>query len=467
MAHRMHVSYHMMPAGSPTTRVSGSRDSAESRPGSSLFDCQDGAAPYTCYDPNQMRAAYGTSVSVSSGKNGRGKTIVIVDAFQDPNVVSELATFDSYFGILPFGAGPGTPTFTEVAPQGLTTFNPSDANMQGWAGEIALDVEWSHAMAPGANIVLVLSTNDTDGSVAAATKYAVDHKLGDIVSMSFGDSEACVNPSTPLVAWHQIFAKATQERMTLISSSGDAGAGQYTCDGSSFVKAVSYPASDPLVTGVGGTDLRAASYCVAMSGCPTQPSPGTYMSEYGWNEPSGTAGFAGNPSGGGGFSILFPRPAYQRGVVHAAMRGVPDVSYNAACNHGVLTYTDIPGTPAGWFTFCGTSAGSPQWAGIVAIADQIGSRDYGFINAALYKISKNPALYAHTFHDIVTGTNSVVEYDTSNNPVLISGYSAHAGWDADTGLGTPIFPGLLARLPKAWSKSQGIVAIRDAAHFSG
>lgn len=116
---------------------------------------------------------------------------------------------------------------------------------------------------------------------------------------------------------------------------------------------------------------------------------------------------------------------------------MPDVSYSAAVEHGVLTYLDIPGIDAGFYIFGGTSAGSPQWAGIVALADQKAKRSLGFINATLYLFSLFPKNYSAMFHDVTEGNNSVVEQDVNNNDVNITGFNAGTKWDATTGLGSP------------------------------
>ena len=127
--------------------------------------------------------------------------------------------------------------------------------------EISLDVVWAHAIAPGANITLVLAKSDADADILSATKYAVDNHLGDVISQSFGENESCMDPSL-LAQQHQVFADATMKNITIFASSGDEGAAQGTCDGSSLVQAASTPASDPLVTAVGGTELHAAGYCL-------------------------------------------------------------------------------------------------------------------------------------------------------------------------------------------------------------
>lgn len=384
-----------------------------------LFTCQVGLIPgVQCYDPYQIRHAYGTDKLINAGWDGSGKTIVIIDAFQSPNIQSELSNFDAFYGL-------PDPNFQQIAPQGLTSFDPAyqQGDMIGWANEISLDVEWSHAIAPGANIVLVLAKSDQDADLYAATKYAVDHHLGDVISQSFGENESCVDPHL-LRLQHQMFAEATQKHMTIFASAGDAGAAQVNCDQTAYVEAVSSPAVDPLVTAVGGTSLVAADY--------TTQNPGAYESESVWNEPD-------YGSGGGGFSVLYSKPFYQQGMVQGRQRGLPDVSYNAAVNNGVLTYLDVPGeteAPYNWYLFGGTSAGSPQWSAITAIADEINRADLGFINEALYRIAHVPPFYAWSFHDITVG----------NNAWATTGFSAAPAWDAASGLGSPQAPALVGLL---------------------
>jgi hypothetical protein len=258
-------------------------------PGYGLFNCQVGLSVGACYDPYQMRHAYNIDTLIGAGFDGRHKTIVIVDAFQSPNIVQQLNVFDTFYGLSSLNGlgGPHNSSlgrFTQIAPDGLTPFVPGDPNMAGWAEEISLDVLWAHAIAPGANITLVLAKTNNDADILSATKYAVDHDLGDVISQSFGENESCVDPDL-LEQEHDVFADATMKNMTLFASSGDQGAAQPTCDGNSWVKAASSPASDPLVTGVGGTELHAAAYCLTSLGCDpsTNPAPGTYQGEIAWN----------------------------------------------------------------------------------------------------------------------------------------------------------------------------------------
>ena len=134
-----------------------------------------------------MRHAYQVDSLISAGFDGSGHTIVIVDAFQNPNLVSQVATYEAFYGLPPIN-------LTQIAPDGLTPFVPGNANMTGWAEEISLDVEWAHAIAPGANIVLVLAKTNDDADILSALRYAVDNNLGDVISMSFGENESCVDP---------------------------------------------------------------------------------------------------------------------------------------------------------------------------------------------------------------------------------------------------------------------------------
>lgn len=397
------------------------------------FNCQADRGPsfLVCYSPQQIRQAYQIDTLTNNGITGKGKTIVIIDAFQNPLIQTDLAAFDSTFGL-------PTPVFNQIAPDGLTPFDPTSASQQSWAGEIALDVQWSHAIAPAATIDLVLAKSNQDADLLSATKYAIDHNLGDVISQSFGENESCVDP-TLLKQEHRIFEEATDKHITLLASSGDEGAAQQTCDGNSWAQAASSPASDPLVTAVGATELFAAPDCNAAFPCPTpHPTPGTYNNETALNEPAGEF-TPGNFSTGGGFSVLYKRPEYQEGIrsIPAGQRGVPDIAFSGSINHGVLASCAVCAgstTPA-FFVFGGTSVGSPVWAGLIALTDQLAHHRVGFINAALYTIShiSENAFY----HDITVGNNAVQEPDANNNLVSVAGFNAQKGWDATTGLGTP------------------------------
>ena len=386
--------------------------------GTPTFRCQLPTAAVFCYGPAQIRHAYGIDALLGAGLSGAGRTIVIVDAFGNPFIASDLAAFDATFGL-------PAADFQVLNPYGAT-FDITNADDVGWSGEISLDVQWAHAVAPGAAIRLVLSKSDQDIDIYNATKWAVDHNVGDVISQSFGEAESCLatDPAPPGFATfaageHAMFAEAAGMGMTVFASSGDDGAAQPTCDGSGLMLSAGTPASDPLVTAVGGTNLMA------------DLSTGAYQGEVAWNDGFGESG--------GGFSSLYGRPSYQNGVqgTQTGAKGVPDVAYNAGVVGGVLTHWGVgnaviaglsPTDPNVFWIFGGTSAGSPQWSGLAALADQLGNHRIGQINKTLYAIGHNPVLYRAAFHDITSGDNVVAG---------IGGYSTARGWDPVTGLGTP------------------------------
>ncbi|HEY7049090.1 MAG TPA: S53 family peptidase [Jatrophihabitantaceae bacterium] len=385
------------------------------------FNCQVSTPP-TCYGPAQIRTAYGVDKVKATGA---GRTIVIVDAFQSPTIQHDLDLFDQTFEL-------PDATVNIVAPDGLTPFDQNDANQVGWAGEITLDVEWAHAIAPGATLKLVLAKSNNDADILSATQFAVNHNLGDVISQSFGEAEQCVDPAIER-AQHQMFTKATLKGITLLASSGDQGAAQPSCDNSTFIKAASSPASDPLVTGVGGTLLDADHLT------------GVYHSETTWNEPQFEAGT------GGGFSTVYGTPIFQKNL-HLPSRGVPDVAYNAGINSGVLAAWSSSGLGSDlFFRFGGTSAGSPQWAGLTALAAQLRHARVGYLNPQVYALSLAKPVYAALFHDITTGDNSFTGEGDNGVTVSIPGFPAARGWDPATGLGTPkanrLVPVLGGKLP--------------------
>jgi subtilase family serine protease len=391
------------------------------------FGCQtrpmDGSQGPRCYQPAQIQNAYNITPLLNRGINGARRTIVIVDAFGSPTIASDLQTFDAAMGL-------PNPSFTQITPAGSPPpFDVNDPNQFGWAAETTLDVEWAHVTAPRANIVLAVAASNNDTDILNTTKYVVDHRVGDVISQSFGEAEACMDP-TLLNQQHALFAEAVSKGITLFASSGDSGASQPSCDPNSTAAlfAASTPASDPNVTGVGGTTLTA------------DPSTGAYQSETAWTEPFGCNPPAVAPSdvncSGGGFSSVYKRPGYQSALQKHRTRGVPDVAYNAGVAGGVLIFSatlnvgfGLPPDSATFFIIGGTSAGSPQWAGLAADADQLGRHRMGNINPALYSIAQTKR-YAAALHDITTGNNDVAEIGGG-------GFNAGTRWDPVTGLGTP------------------------------
>ena len=376
------------------------------------FSCQQPGAALNCYTPQELATAY----SIPAKLTGAGQTIVIIDAFGDPTIAADLATEDSTFGL-------PAANLSILYPDGQPAFDPANADELSWSGEIALDLASSHAIAPAAKIDLVIAKSDNDSDILSALKYVVANHLGTVLSQSYGEAEACEDPSVEQ-ADHVLFQQAEADGLTVFASSGDNGAAQYSCDGTSYLKAVSLPASDPLVTGVGATSLTAS-----------QPQ-GNYQSETAWNDAYG--------SSGGGYSALFTRPAFQDGAVSSAMRGVPDVAYSGDVNNGLLVAWSggVAANEGTFYLFGGTSAGSPQWAAITALAAQQDGKKLGDINAALYSLAKDGGVY----HDTTAGDNTVSETAADGSTLNIAGYSAVKGWDPVTGLGTPNVAQLLKYL---------------------
>ena len=406
--------------------IPGEKVTPQAQPNSTAhFGCElrpfDLSKGLFCYGPDAIRKAYGINGLIDKGLTGKGRTIVIIDAFGSPTVAADLTTFDATFGL------PDPPAFNVITMPGTPPFDPTNNNMVSWTGEIALDTQWSHAVAPGAKIVLVAAKSDSDQDLTAALNYALDHHLGDVVSMSFGESEAFLgNPDglDTIAAWQSAFQKAREQHVTVFASSGDWGSTNPFDPAGDVLpfQNVSWPASSTLVTSVGGTNL--------FFGTSTNADPnGTYQGEQVWND-----GFG---AGGGGMSSLVDEPFYQLAAVGSSVnktlhkhRGTPDVAYNAGVAGGVVAVWGVGGGCC--FIFGGTSAGAPQWSGIIADLDQARGRPMGFLNERLYTLG-GFGLLGGLFHDVTLGNNAF-----GGQP----GYSAGPGYDLATGWGTPNF-GLL------------------------
>ena len=244
---------------------------------------------------------------------------------------------------------------------------------------------------------------------------------GAIVSQSFGINENAIHGNGNNIQYTQ--AHANYQRFTglgdtILASAGDDGATTGTSSNTP-----SYPSSDPLVTGVGGTQGNDYPFGLCTPNLVDDTCP--YNGEEVWNEPT----FVPPAATGGAPSQLFPVPSYQSSVNGFSVRTTPDVAYNAAINGGVLVFQ-------GPFVFLvgGTSCGSPQWAGIFALVNQArglaAEGPIGFANPALYGIYGNPTKYASDFHDITSGNNTLFG-------APVTGFSAGTGYDLATGLGTP------------------------------
>jgi subtilase family serine protease len=388
------------------------------------------SAGVACYAPAQYQRAYDMVPLYNAGLTGRGSTIVIVDAFGSPTIQHDLGVFDHAFGL----AAP--PKFDILQPAGKVPAYDSSTDRQGWAGETTLDVEWAHAMAPGANIVLVETpVTETEGvqgfpEIVKAENYVLDHGIGDVISQSFGATEQTFPSKQSLLDLRSAFVNAQAKRVPVLGSSGDAGATDSQTNGVDLYpyRVNSWPSSDPLVTSIGGTQLHLDSR-----------GDRTAVDNV-WNDEAKL----GSPiAGGGGQSIIFGRPPFQNSVqnVVGSHRGTPDISLSAAVDGGALTYGSYGGEPAGWSIVGGTSEASPLFSGIVAIATQAAGHRLGTLNPRLYAIGSG----GQGIPDITRGNNTV-SFKQNGKTVTVQGFAAGKGYDLSSGLGTVDGLGLVASL---------------------
>ena len=415
-----------------------------------------------CYSPKFIKKAY--SYPSTATLDGSGQTIVIVDAFGSPTIAADLALFDTVFGI------PPPPSFTIICGDSPTPFDLStcptvniNANPKhdefGWTIETSLDVEYSHAMAPGANIVLDISDTSSGNSLNAAETTAIGLYHGAIFSQSFGIPEIFLTKNTgnggQVMQAQQNYVNGVALGDTFFASAGDTGA-----DFGTGVAMGNFPGTDlhnVAVTGTQGLPYNAtgtlqpcptstpfsctsglSAYhgpCVLGRTVPPSCKPDGYGGEQVWNEASFGA------ATGGAQSLLFGVPSYQAGL-GLTNRG-PDVDYNAAIDGGVLVVYGGFGFPV-LFIVGGTSAGSPQWAGITALANQaranLGKGPIGDLNPTLYSILHSTR-YATDFHDITVGSDQLVGSTVGN--------AAGTGYDVASGIGTPIVDQLIVDIAAA------------------
>ena len=386
-----------------------------------------------CYEPGQIQQAYELPTLYGEGVNGSGTTIVIVDSFGSPTIRNDLNVFDHTFGL------PAPPSFQIIQPAGaVPPYDPTNSDMVGWAGETTLDVEYAHTVAPGANILLVETpVSETEGvtgfpQIVTAEEYVLQHYHVDVISQSFSATEQTFPSVASVEALRGAYIDAYLHHVTVLSAAGDSGAANVELDGETYYTypTTAWPPSDPLVTGIGGTQLH-------LDAKGNHTSPDTV-----WNDTYSVPtndfifGDAGpNPlAGGGGTSILFSRPFYQDGVadVVGSSRGVPDISMSAACNGAVDTYQSFAGEPAGWYPACGTSEATPLFAGIVALAAQVAGHPLGLINPALYLMS---ALHLPGIVDVTSGNNTV-SFFQDGAEYTVQGFTAQQGYSLAAGVGT-------------------------------
>jgi subtilase family serine protease len=347
------------------------------------------------FTPADIRHAYGFDKvhfgSVAGA--GDGQTIAIVEAFHDPRIVVDLREFDEAFSL-------PDPVLIQVEPEGTASVNA------GWALETALDVEWAHAIAPKAKILLVEARTDSFADLLGAVDYARRQPGVSVVSMSWGLQEPALSPGFEKTNDKLFTTPAGHPGITFTAAAGDDG-------GNSGPE---WPAASPSVLAVGGTSLQL-------------DGRGNYARETAW------------PGGGGGRSSVESEPSFQRNVQRTGKRTIPDVSIVGDPNTGLYVYDTEPlDRQSGFFQVGGTSAGAPIWAALIAIADQGRARE-GKTPATRAPLDGAadtlPALYAlprNDFHDVTAGGNSA-------GP-------ARPGYDLATGLGSPIADRVIAALLK-------------------
>jgi subtilase family serine protease len=327
--------------------------------------------------PSMLRTAYSMNTMLSNGINGTGQAVVIDDACGDPNIKSDLSTFDSQWGL-------PNPKLNIYTPQGTPC---SDS---GWSLETSLDVEWAHVVAPGATINLIEAAQPSFSDLYGGWSYALTHSLGNEISNSWGGGGNCGADS--------ILSTAQKDNVTVLASAGDSGAWGQNHGGNV------QPADCLKLLTVGGTTLNVMSN-------------GSYVSESAWS------------GSGGGYVIGAKEPKFEiKANITDSFKELAksDVSADADPNTGVLVYNAGDG---GWFVVGGTSVSCPLWAGFLADVNQVraskGLFPVGFVNPFLYTKVYGPngssSLYSKDFHDITSGND---------------GWPAGKGWDAPTGIGS-------------------------------
>jgi subtilase family serine protease len=420
-------------SGSPAAAPTRAAATPASR---AVSDC---LPPASCYAPHLFRIAYGIQPLLDSGIDGRGETVTVLAPAPSPSAAApspgqrpaatdirqDLAAFDTMFGL-------------PAARIEIVTTLAGAASPWRAGGEEVEDTEIVHAVAPAATLrVVLLPSNVLDSAATATADMIAGLRLAvsgtDAASISFSLGEHYFT-TAQVAQMHSILLGAAAHHVTVDASSGDSGASSDPRWGTPD-KEVSLPASDPLVLAVGGTALTA------------NPATGAYISETAWE---GEEGFVQTSNGsGGGFSHLYPRPAYQDGVPGISMmRGVPDVAGAAGVPGGGLSLVFAGGGKTWIVQAGGTSASAPLWGGLIALAGQYAHHDLGFVNPAIYRIARSSS-YHEAFHDITDGSNTV-----NIGTVTVTGYQAGPGWDPVTGWGSPDAQVLIPLLARLTSRSR-------------
>jgi subtilase family serine protease len=382
------------------------------------------------YTPSQIASAYGVDQLRASGLDGSGQTIAITGAFFSPTIRADLRRFSTTFHL-------PQAHYREVVAPGTLRYPKDQSVTQDWYIEQALDVEWTHAMAPRARIVYVGAANTSRG-LDQALNEAVDQHVANVVSNSWGLAEDQVSKGE-VHALNLVFQQAQAQGMTILFASGDDG------DNLAATGRLSggFPDSSPLVTSVGGTSLA-----IGKSGQRLWET-GWGTTQLDWNGSRWTGGFPGDflYGAGGGASHIYARPSYQDGIVPGTQRVEPDVALDADPQTGVL-FTQTYAKPNGgteqkesWIG--GTSLAAPLMAGIATLANERLGHPVGFLNPQLYALDGTDA-----FSDVGPGTGGLA---VLRNRLLPNGHIATmlrsldrdsslftaTGWDDVTGLGSP------------------------------
>ena len=375
---------------------------------------------YTLYDTNPL---------LSAGIDGTGQSIAVIA--RSNIYATDIQGFRSLMGL------------KANNPQVIVT-NSDPGIVNDDTVETTLDTEWAGAIAPGANIkVIVSSTGSAGDGIDLSSLYAVTNNVAPILTLSYGACEANMG-ATELAFYNSLWKQASAQGQTVLVASGDSGAAG--CDSASsgtaaYGKGVNGLCSSPYATCVGGTEFVEGSnpgqYWLPSSPGSTIGSAISYLPETVWNESGSSNGVSSLWAGGGGASTVYAKPSWQAGpgVPTDGKRDVPDVALSAASHDG---YTVVQGGAIGYiFAVGGTSAATPSFAGMMALVNQKNNSAQGNINAILYPLAAKQATGgAPIFHDITTGNNSV--------PGL-TGYSATPGYDLASGLGS-VDANLLATL---------------------
>jgi subtilase family serine protease len=400
------------------------------------------------YEPKQYQSAYGETDLLKHGIDGRGVTVAITDAYASPTIVKDTTIYNSRHGLPAWKRG----QFSQITPGPNGYGQIDDCGASGWYGEETLDVESVHSMAPGAKVVYVGGA-DCNAGLDNAWAATIDNHVADIVTNSWGFANDVVD-QTSLDFYSQFSIEAALTGITVDFSSGDDG--DQTEGGTQpALKTVDFPADLPYVTGVGGTSVGIDKH-------------NNRAFEYGWqnayyslsDDGKSWVDEAYSSGGGGGTSVIFPQPFYQRGVVPdaiskywggKAMRTVPDISMPGDPNTGLRvgqTQTFPDGVYYDEYRIGGTSLASPLLAGVQAVASQKAHHKVGFANPLYYKESGTSAIKdivapKHPVYQVrvnlVDGQDTKQGTETLLQDIDVQTSTIHStrGYDAETGVGSP------------------------------